>query len=198
MVVLATDGILDNMYDDDIIKCILEASDRNPGTKPPTLSSGEGPLQPSKLAGALAQRAYDLSLVKENLTPWEEEAVAAGIVPSREQASESAMAGGLPGFNWDVSQWGMAFGRAMRSGAKSVRLGSADEEAEEDGSGESKMSEEDVLAFRGGKMDDITVVVAAVRRAGSAPAVVNGGGDDSGLAATDGAGARAGVDARTR
>lgn len=193
---LATDGVLDNMYEDDIIRCIFEASKRSLGAAPHAFP-GEALLQPAELAGALAQRAYDLSFDKERLSPWEEEAVAAGIVPSRESGNESPEAGGWPGLNWDVSQWGLALGRAMRSGMKSVRLGSVDEESDSDDSSESKLSAEDVLAFRGGKVDDITVVVAAVRRAGDSTAVKRAG-DDNGLAATDSVGAHTGFDAQNR
>lgn len=196
MVVLATDGVLDNMYEDDIIRCIFEASERSQGAAPPA-SPGEAPLHPAELADALAQRAYDLSFDKERLSPWEEEAVASGIVPTRDSGNESPEVGGWPGLNWGVSQWGLALGRAMRSGMKSVRLGSVDGESEADDSSESKLSAEDVLDFRGGKVDDITVVVAAVRRAGDSTAV-KGAEDDNGLAATDGMGARTGFDAQNR
>lgn len=159
LVVLATDGLLDNMYEADILRCINEASEDDVGTT--NRASHERSVD---LAEALARRAFVLSRDKERLSPWEEEAVAAGVVPTRGSVNGSPVAGRGLGSSWDGGKWGLALERAVMTGLNSFRGGAA-EVPQEAGLGE--MPEEDVTDFRGGKMDDITVVVATVRRAGS-------------------------------
>ncbi|CAN0520191.1 unnamed protein product, partial [Ectocarpus sp. 12 AP-2014] len=75
LVVLATDGLLDNMFESDILRCIEEASEGDAQT-----TAHESCDKPVDLASALARRAFSLSRDKERLTPWEEEAVAAGVI----------------------------------------------------------------------------------------------------------------------
>lgn len=192
--VLATDGLLDNMYEADIIRCISEASEQNPKPTDPELSR-ESNLSASRLADVLARRAYDLSLNKKRRTPWEDEAVAAGIVPERDSVNKSWAAVRRPDWSWDITQWGVALGRAVRSKVKNI--GRGDKKAE--GIDNPVMSEEDMMDFRGGKLDDITVVVATVRRAGIPKAAENADqGRKNRLAATAGVGTCASVDTQSR
>ncbi|CAM9769645.1 unnamed protein product [Scytosiphon promiscuus] len=155
VVILATDGLFDNMYEDDILLCIEEASDTHGAPPHATVK------EPVDLAAALARRAFKLSRNKERLTPWEEEAVAAGVIPVRgapviqeRQASP-----------WDAGKWGSALERAVTTRINSLRGGPDMEQ--EDAQSDSGVPEEDVTGFRGGKMDDITVVAATVRRSPS-------------------------------
>ena len=157
MVVLATDGLLDNMYEADILRCIHEASDDDVEA-----TSRE---RPADLAAALARRAFTLSRDKERLSPWEEEAVAAGIVPERGSVSGSPVGGGRQESSWNGGKWGLALERAVTAGLDSLR-GASKESAQGDDQGISNLPEEDMTDFRGGKMDDITVVVATVGRSG--------------------------------
>lgn len=193
MVVLATDGLLDNLYEADIIRCISEVSKRDLEVTPPPL-----PEKLLDLAGVLARWAQELSLDKERLTPWEEEAVAAGIVPMRGVENGSAAAGDGQGWSWNPTQWGLSLERAVRAGVRSVR-GDNGEATKNRNENESVMPEEDITDFRGGKMDDITVVVATVRRSGS-PKVAeeDPSNRNSGLAAADRRGARAGSSSQER
>lgn len=156
IVILATDGLFDNMYEDDILTCIEEASG----------NSGEAAAQgahkePTDLAAALARRAFNLSRDKERLTPWEEEAVAAGVIPMRGAPAIQ----GKQTSAWDTGKWGLALERAVTTGLNSLRGGP--EMEREDDQSDMSVPEEDVTGFRGGKMDDITVVAATVRRSPS-------------------------------
>lgn len=157
--ILATDGLLDNMYEADILRCIHEASEDNVAEP-----SRE---RPADLAAALARRAFTLSRDKERLSPWEEEAVAAGVVPERGMLNGSPASEGRQESSWgDAGKWGLALERAVTAGLDSFRR-ATEESAQGDGQGNSNMPEEDMTNFRGGKMDDITVVVATVCRSGS-------------------------------
>lgn len=158
--VLATDGLLDNMYEADILRCINEACEGDEGTTNRTSHK-----RSVDLAKALARRAFALSRDKERLSPWEEEAVAAGVVPMRGSGNGSPAAEGRLASSWDAGKWGFALERAVTTGLNSLRRGGAAETPREPD--QSEMPEEDVTDFRGGKMDDITVVVATVRRSGS-------------------------------
>lgn len=176
--VLATDGLLDNMYEADILRCINEASEGD-------------------LAAALARRAFTFSRDKERLSPWEEEAVAAGVVPIRGSVNGSLAAGGRQGSSWDAGKWGLALERAVTAGLNSFRSGTVEAPQTRDQSG-SSMPEEDMTDFRGGKMDDITVVVATVRRPGSRKGAQGEVKDrKDGIQGRD-SGARVGVDAQGR
>ncbi|CAM9209073.1 unnamed protein product [Laminaria digitata] len=186
VVVLATDGLLDNLYEAEILRCISEVSKRDLEVTPPAL-----PEKLLDLAGVLARWAHELSLDKERLTPWEEEAVAAGVVPMRGEDNEAAASRCGQGWSWNPTQWGLSLERAVRAGVRSVQGDNGEATRGRDGN-ESVMSEEDMTDFRGGKMDDITVVVATVRRSGSPKAAgVASDSRNSGLAAADGGGARA-------
>lgn len=186
MVVLATDGLLDNLYEAEILRCISEVSKRDLEVTPPPL-----PEKLLDLAGVLARWAHELSLDKERLTPWEEEAVAAGVVPMRGEDNEAAASRDGQGWSWNPTQWGLSLERAVRAGVRSVQGDNGGATRGRDGN-ESVMPEEDMTDFRGGKMDDITVVVATVRRSGSPKAAeVASDSRNSGLAAADGGGARA-------
>lgn len=156
--ILATDGLLDNMYEADILRCIHEASD---GAT--VQASTERPLD---LAAALASRAFALSRDKERLSPWEEEAVAAGVIPVRGSVDQAPVDGKPRESSWDAGKWGLAIERAFNVGLNGFRRGS-ERAAQGEDQGDSSMPEEDMTDFRGGKMDDITVVVATVRRSGS-------------------------------
>lgn len=158
VVVLATDGLLDNMYEADILRCIHEASEDDVEA-----TSRERPVD---LAAALARRAFTLSRDKERLSPWEEEAVAAGVVPARGSVNGSPAGGGRQESSWNAGKWGVALERVVAAGLDSFRRGS-EESAQGDDQSNSSMPKEDMTDFRGGKMDDITVVVATVRRSGS-------------------------------
>lgn len=155
MVILATDGLFDNMYEDDILMCVKEAYDIDEA------AVHAGHKEPVDLAAALARRAFNLSRDKERLTPWEEEAVAAGVIPMR----------GAPAIQekqaspWDAGKWGLALERAVTSGLNNLRGGP--EMEQEDNQSDLSIPAEDVTGFRGGKMDDITVVAATVRRSPS-------------------------------
>jgi len=155
-VILATDGLLDNMYEADILRCIHEASEE--------ATAHASPERPLDLAAALARRAFALSRDKERLSPWEEEAVAAGVIPVRGTV-DRVPDEKLQGSTWDAGNWGLALERAFNDGLNGFRRGT-ERAAQEDQSG-SSMPEEDITDFRGGKMDDITVIVATVRRSGS-------------------------------
>lgn len=193
MVVLATDGLLDNLYEADIIRCISEVSKRDLEVTPPPL-----PEKLLDVAGVLARWAQELSLDKERLTPWEEEAVAAGVVPMRGVENEPAAARDGQGWSWNPTQWGLSLERAVRTGVRRAQ-GDNEEAAKYRDENESVMPEEDMTDFRGGKMDDITVVVATVRRSGS-PKLAQGASDsrNSGLAAADSGGTRAGSSSQDR
>lgn len=191
MVVLATDGLLDNMYEADILRCIHEASEENVEA-----TSSEGAAD---LATALARRAFNLSRDKERLSPWEEEAVAAGVVLERGSTNGSPAGGGRQESSWSAGKWGLALERAVAAGLDSFRL-STEESAQGDDQGIASMPEEDMTDFRGGKMDDITVVVATVRRPGSrnnSAAEDRGTEQKSEMRGEDG-GTRVGVDAQGR
>lgn len=194
--ILATDGVLDNMYEGDIVRCIVEASERDLGS---SSSASEPRVSAEDLAAALARRAYDLSLDKERLTPWEEEAVLAGVVPVRGAINGSSAGKARPGWGWDPAQLSLALERAVLSGIKNVQSDKQEGRRRNGDPEESDASEDDTLDFRGGKMDDITVVVATVRRAGM-PKSAEGMSEDrnSGLAATDVGGDRAGADTHGR
>lgn len=86
----------------------------------------------------------------------------------------------------------------MRTGVRRAQ-GDNGEAAKYRDENESVMPEEDMTDFRGGKMDDITVVVATVRRSGS-PKVAQGASDsrNSGLAAADSGGTHAGSSSQDR
>lgn len=157
---MATDGLLDNMYEADILRCIHEACADDVET-----ASRERPAD-LDLAAALARRAFTLSRDKERLSPWEEEAVAAGVVPERGSVIGSPAGGGRQESSWNAGKWGVALERAFTAGLDSFR-GASEGSAQGDDQGSSSMPEEDMTDFRGGKMDDITVVVATVRRSGS-------------------------------
>ncbi|CAM9486020.1 unnamed protein product [Ectocarpus sp. 12 AP-2014] len=161
LVVLATDGLLDNMFESDILRCIEEASEGDAQT-----TAHESCDKPVDLASALARRAFSLSRDKERLTPWEEEAVAAGVIPTRGFVDGPSTDRGKRGLEWDASKWGLALERSVTAGLNSFRQGAAGAPKQDDRR-ESIMPEEDTTSFRGGKMDDITVLVATVRRAGS-------------------------------
>lgn len=156
--VLATDGLLDNMFESDILRCIEEASEGDAET-----TAHESCDKPVDLASALARKAFNLSRDKERLTPWEEEAVAAGVIPTRGSVGGPSTDRGL---EWDASKWGLALERSVTAGLNSFRRGAAGAPKQDDRR-DSIMPEEDTTSFRGGKMDDITVLVATVRRAGS-------------------------------
>lgn len=191
MVVLATDGLLDNMYEADILRCIHEASEDNVEA-----TSREMPVD---LAAALARRAFTLSRDKERLSPWEEEAVAAGVVPERGSVNGSPAAGGRQESSWGAGTWGLALERAVTAGLDSFRR-VTEEAARGDDQGNSSMPEEDMTDFRGGKVDDITVVVATVCRSGSrsnSAATDEGNERKRGIRGEDG-GTRVGVDAHGR
>ena len=185
MVVLATDGLLDNLYEADIIRCISEVSKRDLEVTPPL------PEKLLDLAGVLARWAHELSLDKERLTPWEEEAVAAGVVPMRGMENGSAAARDGQGWSWNPTQWGLSLERAVRAGVRNVQGNNG--EAAQDLDENEPVMPEDMTDFRGGKMDDITVVVATVRQSKS-PKEAEGASDsrNSGLAAADGGGTLAG------
>lgn len=185
MVVLATDGLLDNLYEADIVRCISEVSKRDREVTPPPL-----PEKLLDLSGVLARWAYELSLDKERLTPWEEEAVAAGVVPMRGTTDGSSAMGNGQGWSWNPMKWGTSVERAVRAGARSVQSDNGEPPQYRSQNGWD-MPEEDVADFRGGKKDDITVVVATVCRSGSSLNAAEGGPDsrNSGLAAADGGGA---------
>lgn len=187
MVILATDGLLDNMYEADILRCVHIASGDDGDVD---VTSRE---RSADLAAALARRAFTFSRDKERLSPWEEEAVAAGVVPKRGAVTGSPAAGGR-----QESSWALALERAVASLGSFGRV--AGESPQGDDQGNSSMSEEDMTDFRGGKMDDITVVVATVRRSGSKNK--NAAEDESnerkrGIQGGDG-GTRVGVDAPGR
>eukprot|EP00903_Cladosiphon_okamuranus_P010314 g9761.t1 len=155
VVVLATDGLLDNMYEADILRCIREASEDDVEA-----TSHE---RPADLAAALARRAFTLSRDKERLSPWEEEAVAAGVVPERGSVNASPVGGGQQESSWNAGKWGSALERAVTAGLDSFRR-TSEEFPQADDQADSNMPEEDMTDFRGGKMDDITVIVATVCR----------------------------------
>lgn len=161
MVILATDGLLDNMYESDIVKCISEV--RGEAT-PDTRAQVSKPPSAAELAGALARRAFDLSRDKERVTPWENEAVAAGVIPARKKAE--AEEDHPPEWGWNVGQWGSLLERSFSSGLAGIRGFNGDGEDTKDPGRDrfAKMSESQMAAFRGGKTDDITVVVAVVGR----------------------------------
>lgn len=158
VVVLATDGLLDNMYEADILRCIHVASEDD--------VEATSPERPADLAAALARRAFTLSRDKERLSPWEEEAVAAGVVPERSSVNGSPAGGARQESSWNAGMWGLALERAVTAGLDSFRRAS-EQSAQGDDQGISSMPEEDMTDFRGGKMDDITVLVATVRRSAS-------------------------------
>eukprot|EP00752_Nemacystus_decipiens_P010114 g9015.t1 len=188
VVVLATDGLLDNMYEADILRCIHEASEIDVEAK--------SPERPADLATALARRAFTLSRDKERLSPWEEEAVEAGLVPERGSVDSSTAGRRRQESGWNAGKWGLALERAIGAGLDSFR-GASKESAQE---GTSSMPEEDMTDFRGGKMDDITVVVATVRRSGSRnsnAAKDEGNVGQHGIRGEDG-GTRVGLDAQGR
>lgn len=159
MVILATDGLLDNMYESDIVECIEVYARAQPSR----------PASAAELAGALARRAFDLSRDKERVTPWENEAVAAGIVPARKKAG--AREDRPPERGWNVGRWGSVLERSLSSGLAGIRGLNGDSEDARDPGGDrfAKMSESQMATFRGGKTDDITVVVAKVGRARRKP-----------------------------
>ncbi|CAM9628588.1 unnamed protein product [Ectocarpus sp. 4 AP-2014] len=161
LVVLATDGLLDNMFESDILRCIEEASEGDAET-----TAHESCDKPVDLASALARKAFNLSRDKERFTPWEEEAVAAGVIPTRGSVDGPSTDRGERGLEWNASKWGLALERSVTAGLNSFRRGEAGAPKQDDRR-ESIMPEEDTTSFRGGKMDDITVLVATVRRAGS-------------------------------
>lgn len=141
--ILATDGLLDNMSETDIVRCIAETSER----------AVDSTLASSDLADALARRASELSHDQERVSPWEEEAVAAGIIPERNSTE------GTKGEENEVLRWPMSpFGALMERGRLLTGL-------KVNSSPGSIVSEDDAQKFRGGKVDDITVVVATVQRA---------------------------------
>lgn len=165
VVVLATDGLLDNMYEADIVQCVSEAwMDVRPNS---SAFPAETPLLAAKLASVLAYRAFNLSQNEERVTPWEEEAVAAGIIAGRGDNIDPQGMGRQPIWSWDPLQLGSELKRSLRSGLRSIRAGVSKETDESfqrwDSPGVPK--EDEKSAFRGGKADDITVVVATVRRA---------------------------------
>lgn len=169
--ILATDGLLDNMYEADILRCIHQASEE--------ATAHASPERPLDLAAALARRAFALSRDKERMSPWEEEAVAEGVIPVRGSVDRVPMDGKLQGSSWDAGKWGLAIEQAFNVGLNGFRRGTERGAQEEDQSA-SSMPEEDLTDFRGGKMDDITVVVAAVRRSGSrSNNAAQGGGIDT-------------------
>lgn len=189
--ILATDGLLDNMYEADILRCINKASEGDAGT-----ANGVPHKRSVDLAAALARRAFALSRDKERLSPWEEEAVAAGVIPIRGSVNGSPAVGGGLGSSWGAGKWGLALERAVTTGLNKFRRGTEEAPQEPD---QCEMPEEDMTDFRGGKMDDITVVVATVRRSGvreGAQQEVTGRTD--GFQGKDGSEARVGVDAQGR
>ncbi len=170
IVVLATDGLLDNMYEADILRCIHEASEE--------ATARVSPERPLDLAAALARRAFALSRDKERLSPWEEEAVAAGVIPVRGSVDPVPMDRKLREFSWDAGKWGLAIEQAFNVGLNGFGRGT--ERGTQEDQSDSSMPEEDMTDFRGGKMDDITVVVATVRRSGSrSNNAAQGGGIDT-------------------
>lgn len=197
MVILATDGLLDNMYESDIVQCISETQHRTPPKSP---GSPEAVLLPAaELAGALTRRAFDLSCDKERVSPWEDEAVAAGVVPARRTGSLPEVR--QSGWSWDTSQWGPALERSLFPGPHGVRSGGRKgvDGMDPRKAGSEEISDAHVGTFRGGKTDDITVVVASVRRAPrkrKRPAETGPNSASGGLASADEAGAHAGLDAR--
>lgn len=163
VVILATDGLLDNMYEADIVQCISEAWVKAPPI-PPAVLEEPSPPQAAELAGSLARRAYDLSRDKERVTPWEDEAVAAGVVPPRK--TEASAEDCLPAWGWNALE------RSLSSGLASIRgVGVNTTHVQESRRRDrwAEMSQAQMAVFRGGKMDDITVVVATVGRARRKP-----------------------------
>ncbi|CAM9252211.1 unnamed protein product [Hapterophycus canaliculatus] len=156
VIILATDGLFDNMYEEDILTCIKEASDSDVEAV-----ARAAHKEPVDLAAALARRAFNLSRDKERLTPWEEEAVAAGVIPMRGAVAIQ----GKRASRWDTGKWGLALERAVTTGLNNLR--GVPETEQEDDQSDLNLPEEDVASFRGGKMDDITVVAATVCRSSS-------------------------------
>lgn len=155
VVIMATDGLLDNMSETDIIRCIIETSERAVDSASDsinrTLPTGSNELA-RDLADALAHRASELSHDQERVSPWEEEAVAAGIIPGR-NSTERTKGEGNRALRWPMSPmeaW-MERGRLLSG----IKLNSSPERV---------VSEDDAQEFRGGKVDDITVVVATVQK----------------------------------
>ena len=184
VVVLATDGLLDNMYEADIVRCIAETCDIETES---SSASADRMLQPrldrlaADLAGALARRAFEHSSDKERVTPWEEEAVAARIILARDSFQEEK-----EGLGWAASPLGIALERGVLEGIKAFRGEGGQNKKRQNGRRQA-MSEEDELIFRGGKVDDITVVVATVQRGRALGSVDSARVDrNSDLAATDG------------
>lgn len=153
--ILATDGLLDNMSETDIIRCIVETSER--AVDSASDSSGRTlPPRSNELArdfaDALAHRAFELSHDQERVSPWEEEAVAAGIIPER-NSTEGAKEERNEAFKWPMfplEAW-IERGRLLSG----IKLNNSPGRV---------VSEDDAQEFRGGKVDDITVVVATVQQ----------------------------------
>lgn len=161
MVILATDGLLDNLYDVEIVQCIAESwssEEANTGHLPRGSSSFS-----AHLAHALSHQAYVMSRDKERVSPWEEEAVAAGVIPGRDTGNISPAL--RPGsFAWDASKWGLPVRHPL--GLRSNKISKEARRTQDDGRGiePSRLQAGEKMAFRGGKLDDITVVVATVIR----------------------------------
>lgn len=184
--VLATDGMLDNLYDDDILECISELTDSHPDSLAASFPP-EAHVPAGELAGALARRAFQLSQEKDRVTPWEDEAVAEGVVSARGSSREASLARQQSRSSWGVGQWAVALERAVLSRVvKGLGLEDKSSGAHRHGLSE-PMTEEEEDEFRGGKMDDITVVVATVQRAGrkAKAAKLSGKAEEEGLATAD-------------
>ncbi|CAM9324514.1 unnamed protein product, partial [Discosporangium mesarthrocarpum] len=159
IIILATDGLFDNMFEGDIVRCLAKVQDKTGATQ----------CSATDMAKALANKAFRLSQDEDRVTPWELDAVAAGVVLDRE-AKKNNNGGNRWGWPWWKSQesLGVLLERSLRRtlGDKGFVAGvGGREDAEgEVGEGLQGDKEED---FRGGKPDDITVVVAVVRRKGA-------------------------------
>lgn len=160
VVILATDGLLDNMYEVDIVQCVSKMWETGDGT-----AHGPAALAPppaAELALALSHQAYELSRDKERVSPWEEEAVAAGVVPRRGvEGSSNSLRPGL--FTWGLDAWGLAVRQSFGSRAIGSTSGlSAAIQSDNRRVESSRSRANSSTAYRGGKTDDITVVVATV------------------------------------